>query len=337
MKIESFSSTVDKDLFIERFTTLPKKLSHNQTRTLSPSSYEKSFLALFPKLLKELFIVSIDGIDSGRILINKTEAREDSSFFGMLEYDISNKEILKTLLDHSEKWSKENKLSNLYGPIDINIWFSNRFKVEGFEKNYFWEPHTPIEYYQHTKDLGYSDYKKFLSTIAPMNLKTHLIGHASILMAKKQGWRLERIDFKDDALLESFYELNKSGFSRNDLYEDITLEQYQKTLYSFSKQVDSKYSYLLFDPDGKLQGYCFSILDNDVLVLKTLVLSLSARKMYFAPALIFKSFFDGYSDGIRRFCGACIREGNTSGRFIKFFSLKNQTTNFYKLLNKKLE
>ena len=228
--IEKLSSS-DTSSFVARFCELPEKLVHNNHRPLPKKEYWGYLLSVFPEVKKELFIASCDGKDVGRILVNTSAGNPGIAFFGMFDCDISNNMIANELFSAAEAWAIKNGAKSFIGPIDLNVWFGNRFQTDGFEKQYAWAPTNPLEYYQlaigygFKKDQGYSS--KYFSTLKEQVERTK----KGFDLALEDGYTFRHLNLDDISDINRLYELNTDSFRVNYLYEPITKEQYFKTYF----------------------------------------------------------------------------------------------------------
>ena len=311
----SFSSYSDTQEFMTRFCELPEKLSHNKNRPIPKKEYWSYLLSVFPEVRKELFIVENNGTDVGRICVNISEGNPGVAFFGMLEYSIEHPEVANELFSAAETWAKEQGAITVIGPVDINVWFGNRFQTDGFEAQFSWAPNNPREYYEaaiafgYIQDQGYSS--RFFNTLKEQVDRTKP-GHD---LAISEGYTFRHLDLNDAGDINRLYELNVDSFKVNYLYEPISKEQYFSTHIEFIKGSDLGYSYFIEDMNKIPRGYVYCFMDGDCLIVKSILIQSDYQGAKLSSALIHRACREASDLGVKRGAGVLVRDGNISSRF----------------------
>jgi len=304
----------DDSNFMARFCELPEKLGHNNLRPLPKKEYWGYLLSVFPEVNKELFIVAENGKDVGRILVNTSAGNPGVAFFGMFECEINNKLIAKELFSAAETWAKEQEASSVIGPVDINVWFGNRFQTDGFEKQYAWAPTNPIEYYEfalscgYIQDQGYSS--KFFDTLGAQVERTK-VGYD---LAVSEGYSFRHLDLDSEYDTNRLYELNIDSFRVNYLYEPITREQYFKTHIQFIKGSDLSLSYFIVDKENIPRGYVYCFIEDDCLIVKSMLIQREYQGAKLSSAVTHRACLEAYNRGYRKGAGVLVRDGNVSDK-----------------------
>ena len=298
-----------------RFCELPEKLGHNKNRSLPKKEYWGYLLSVFPEVKKELFIATDNGKDVGRILVNTSAGNPGIAFFGMFECELENKAIAKELFDAAELWAKEQGASSVIGPVDVNVWFGNRFQTEGFEAQFSWAPNNPKEYYQFAlengfvQDQGYSS--KFFDALKIQVERTK----PGYDLAISEGFSFRYLDLDSIEDISRLYELNVDSFKINYLYEPITRDQYFKTHIQFIKGSDLSLSYFIVDTDNIPRGYVYCFMQDDCLIIKSILIQRDFQGAKLSSALVHKACLEAYNRGFTKGAGVLIRDGNVSGKF----------------------
>ncbi len=310
MNIEKLSQSQKKLDFIKRFSRVGEDFKHHSKRHRPASQYYEYLLNLFYSTPKELIIINDGKNDIARVCVNQTEYSKEAAFFGFLDY--LNFDTLKLLMQEVENYCRVNHLKILYGPIDINVWFSNRLKIQGFNHNHHWEPNSPEFFLTDLLKLNYlldQQYlSSFYSSIETAYNRT-LLGYQKCV---EQGLHFRNLDLNREKEVDLLYHLNTISFSQNYLYQPITKDEYIQSHIHFLKNTNFQYSYFIMDNDNRELGYVYSFIDEDRLIIKSLLVDPAARGARISSALAHASIKQAKKNGISLICGACVRKGNVS-------------------------
>ena len=336
MKIEKLSETSDKLQFIKDFASLNNTLNQDYNRPMSSPESVAHLLNVFSHVPKELILIHDGENYVGRVCANTTKADDDYILFGLIEYERTNAEILKLLMNEVEAYAKSVERKNIIGPVDINVWFGNRFKSKGYDNNRHWEPNSPKEYLDHMLDLDYKldqDYLScFYSSLMPCYERTKTAYDKVI----SEGYTFRNLAPSTEEEIDKLYTLNTGGFSKNYFYESITREEYKNTHILALKGFDFQYSFFILDQSGNELGYVFSYPDTDNrIIIKSLVMDPAARGARLSSALVHASIKQALENGIVLACGACVRKGNISEHFFDHLGEK-EMVHEYTLVSKSL-
>jgi hypothetical protein len=336
MKIEKLSEQDDIDSFLLRFANVSEHINTDQSRPRPSPMGTVHLLKTFAHVPKELIIISDQEKDLARVCINQTKADEDYILFGFLEYEISRPELLKLLMDEVESYAQVSQRSAIIGPVDINVWFGNRFKKAGFEDQRSWEPNSPKEYLQEILKLGYKLDQDYLSAFYLDTSVSLQRTKPAYDKAISEGYTFRNLDPSTEEETRKLYTTNIKGFCHNYFYEPITYEEYVGTHIRALDGFDFKYSFWILDSEGKEWGYVFSYPDHDErMIIKSIVMVPDKRGAKLSSALVHRSLLSSHENGIIKGCGACVRKGNISEHFFDHLGEKEKE-HLYTLVSKKL-
>lgn len=333
MKIDTYSNNEHKQDFMHRFSRLPRELYPE--RPLPSDEYWPYLISQFAEVDAEFFILNVNGKDVGRIGCNLSNAFERTGFFGFFEIDLAHGKSASELIAAAQMWLKNKKVETLIGPIDLNVWMNNRFKVKGHENNFSWEPNGPREYARFFEECGYHYAQEYISMIYNDNTLSYERTKSAYEKALSKGFRFRNLDFSDANEADTLYRLNISAFPTNYMYEPISKEQYKALHIKAASTEQMRYSFMAISPDGEEMGYVYSFADRSYLVVKTMLILPEFQGERLASALLHATFKQGRSDGLFRSIGAMIRKGNVSQHFFDHLQAPN-AKNEYVILKKKL-
>lgn len=336
MKIEKLSQAQDKSEFIKNFACLNSSLNQDYNRAQSAPEAVMHLLNVFSDVPKELILIHDGENYVGRVCANTTEADKDYVLFGLIEYDRTRSEILKLLMNEVENYAKSIERKNVIGPIDINVWFGNRFKSKGFDDNRHWEPNSPQEYLDQILELDYKLDQDYLSCFYTSLMPCYERTKTAYDKVLTEGYTFRNLDPSTEEEIDKLYALNIGGFSKNYFYEPITREQYENTHILALKDFDFQYSFFIMDSSAKELGYVFSYPDSDNrIIIKSLVMDPNARGARLSSALVHASMKQAHENGLVKACGACVRKGNISEHFFDHLGEKERVHE-YTLVSKSL-
>lgn len=336
MKIEKLSEAADQLEFIKNFATLNTTLNTDYDRPMSPPESVLHLLNVFSHVPKELILVNDGNKYIGRVCANTTEADSDYILFGLIEYERSNPEVLKLLMNEVESYAESVNRKKIIGPVDINVWFGNRFKSKGFDNNRHWEPNSPKEYLDQILELNYKLDQDYLSCFYTSLMPCYERTKSAYDKVISEGYTFRNLYPSTEEEIDKLYALNIGGFSKNYFYEPITREEYKNTHILALKGFDFQYSFFIMDQSGKELGYVFSYPDTDNrIIIKSLVMDPAARGARLSSALVHASMKQARKNGIVLACGACVRKGNISEHFFDHLGEK-EMVHEYTLVSKSL-
>lgn len=315
-----YSEVGEQDQFLKRFSNFSSTQAKKHGRPEVHSLSEYLLIKTFPEIEKELWIVEDDQFEIvAKIGVNLLlEEGKLYTVFGFFDIDLEHKDqgyAFSLLLEEISKWARKNKSKNLVGPMNFNTWFSNRFKVKGFDHSYAWEPHNPYEYYdlfiKNDFEVDKVYLSKFYSTTALIMERT-LPGYEH---AKSKGYSFRGIDVLKD--VEVLYKLNTKCFAQNYLYSPITIEQYRNTHIRAISGTDLSLSFFIMDAEEVERGYVYAFENNGFLIIKTILIDPEARGASLSSAMLYESLKQATQKGISKTAGALVREGNISEQFFK--------------------
>jgi hypothetical protein len=317
MKILKLSESTNKPEFISEFSKVQSNLYNHTNRIIPKSTYFQHILQVFDYVEKELFLMEENGKYLARVSINKTQYGQDIAFFGMLEYPEGRFDICHEILKQCLQWAKNHNIKKIYGPIDLNIWMSNRFVMEKNNQSFAWEPNNPVSYLKDCLSFGFQLDQGYLTCLYSQCLESLERTKDAYEKVLSQGYSFRHLDLKRPGEVDLLYKLNIASFNENYLYEDITRLEYEQTHIFFLKDTNLKYSFFILDQNQNEIGYVFSFLDKEHLIIKSILLLPEARGARVSSALLHRSVLEGVKDGIIKAGGALVRKGNVSEYFFK--------------------
>lgn len=333
IKIESLSETNDKRAFLKRFGDIPQTLYPD--RPLAPSGYWEYLISLFPELELELFITTEDGHDVGRIGANISAGHPDTAFFGFFEFDLKYADAATKLITSAQNWVKSKDIRRIIGPIDLNVWFGNRFRVSGQKQVFSWEPNGPAEYADAFIKQGFTPSQGYISMIYDDSILSFERTKSAYEKALADGYSFRNLDLTRPNEIETLYNLNIKAFQVNYMYEPICFEQYKATHIKAVENSDLQYSFFITTPDGKEAGYLYCFVEEDHLIVKSMLMDPSFQGARLASALLHASLKQARENGIIQTVGAMVRKGNISEYFFDHLQ-KPVSKNEYVMLEKSL-
>jgi hypothetical protein len=335
MNIYKLSETDDKANFIYKFSQVQKDLYEKTDRLISDPNYWSYLLELFSYKQKELILIEEDNKIIGRVCVNETQADQDAIIFGMLEYPEHREDICHFLLRECEKWGRSKSKNKLVGPIDITVWFGNRFRHEDYATQYTWEPTNPKSYLIHCQNYGLNVDHEYLTCFYTTFMDSFERTQSAYHKALKEGYSFRNLDLSRDSEIDILYDLNTLCFQKNYFYEPITKDEYIKTHIQATKHIDLKYSFFVLDENQKEIGYVFSFVDHGLFVVKSILMNPKTQGARLASSLVHRSLMVAKDDGLSEVCGAMVRKGNISQHFFDHLGVTKETHE-YSMLSKSL-
>lgn len=136
------------------------------------------------------------------------------------------------VLDAAMAWLKEQKLDQVFGPMNFSIWHSYRFMTRGFERDPFaGEPRNPPHYPEHFQALGFSPVARFFTwdlteePLRRLQAAARAMGNPAALGEAGLHLRHLRLDAFDQELVH-VYRLLVGAFSDSVGYTHVELDEF---------------------------------------------------------------------------------------------------------------
>jgi hypothetical protein len=281
--------------------------------------YGEDFILDFKEMIYAFYAFQINEKSVGQFVIFTDKNFNDCLFFGCFDLQ-DEKYDLKNFKDELISVANILKKETIIGPIDFTIWFGNRFKTNGFVNNYWWEPAGKPWLKDKLINLGFETDKKYLTHF--FDKIEHLSDFFKPSYEKSIAAGFKFLDFKSEyekdsnSILKICYELNCNAFKDSHFYTNITLDQYNRHIFSKILQLDNSCSCFIADQNERIVGYCFTILDIDskgpIVILKSILVHPDFQSFGLSTAMVYDGFRRVKLKNINRGAGALVREGAKS-------------------------
>jgi GNAT superfamily N-acetyltransferase len=324
--------------FIKRFTQLSDKINpDSRGKYSSPSSAIEKLIHEMSSVERKFFIAQINEHDVARVAVMKSSDNK-IFYFGFFDVDLSVENPMKittTLMGQVEQWAKERGAQEILGPIDFNTWFGNRFKNKKSAYHFSWEPQNPIEYVDLFLKNNFEVTQEYISVIYDDSAISFERTKSAYEQALGEGYTFRVVDPEKKDEPSKLYTLNVASFSQTYLYQPISQETYEKMILQNVPTHKFKHSFFISDKNGKELGYLFAFIENNFLIVKSLLIHPSVQGARLSSALIHRSMIEARNDGFFPAVGAMVRRGNKSELFFKHLQ-EPVEINTYVMLSKKV-
>jgi hypothetical protein len=342
ISLETLSLSKNKDSFLNEFSQLASNLNKDKNPFPMSKATCLHLLNTFPETEKELWLVKDGEKFVGRLCANTTKAKENCGYFGFFEVDLSHvdfENISKILFEAAFSWFKNKNVTEIYGPISLNVWMNYRY-ITTDSQPYSWEPSQPIQYISILNKMGLKLDQGYVS-------KFFLEGETSMKLSLERtkphydkivamGFKFRQINPSDPKEPSILYKLNLNAFKGNYLFEPISQSQYEATHIKAILGQDLKYSLFIISPDGRELGYLYTFIDQGLIVVKSILTQDDQQGAGFASALLHESFLRAKADGFVNGVGATLRKGNISEKFFNYMGPNSKEHEYY-LFHKSLK
>lgn len=254
-----------EEKYIKDFLKLPKKL-YNKTNKTEVSSEVREILLdrhMLLKYVKELYkfvVYDDDNKIAGRFVIT-TVKNERVAYLGFFEC-VYNRRIAQFLFKKATHFVKEKGYDSIIGPVDINMWFKYRLKVDRFEiPPYTGEPYNREYYYKMFLDNGFEikdtyhthTYTKFGEDFNISKFKKRYDYFI------KKGYEIRNIreDEWESAIVQ-VYELIMKLYSNFATFVKLDKEDFIKQFDNYKKILDLNFVTMAYYKE-KIVGFSISI------------------------------------------------------------------------------
>lgn len=320
----------DADAFMESFCAAPRALRSPELAKLAPPApYWRQFLDS-KDASAESWIALRGERCLGRIGAAISPTRPGVGYVGFFENALlepGHDRTAKDLLEAACAWLKARGVSQVYGPVDRNTWYSYRYTVastpgpDGYDEPLFaWEPPCVPPYLEAFRAAGFVDAEHYHS------IAFRRVAGVSAIQASadvsKPGYEMASsagISFRPlgrakelESSLALLFELASEGFRENFLFEPITVEQFSRLYVPLVGSLDyADFSHMALDESGAPAAFLIAYHDRGYLVVKTLAVRADHRKRGAGHALMHLAFKAAAARGIGLGISALVRQGNT--------------------------
>lgn len=329
MRIDTFSSVVDKRGFVNDFCRLPNRVRRGVYRTgLLPDDVWEFFIAMPVPLEKEFWVCYEGDRAIGRIGANRSVRYRDIGYFGFLELHLEYDYLQagRMLVDTACDWLRSSGAGKAIGPMDFNTWFPYRFRLEDGDPRVFeWEPVNPPRYVTLLEDMGMEVASDYSSTAFG-----DLHGYIEKLKpaydaAMGKGYHFRSFDQDFRVELPALYRITLDAFEDNYLFEPIPEDLFSQLYVAIINKEKKDLSHVILDPDGREVGFYFAFLDEHqhgrsqevALVLKSVAIAQEARGLGLSNAANYVVARDAVQLGAQFAVAALVGAGVQSESFAR--------------------
>ncbi|HPM45672.1 MAG TPA: hypothetical protein PLW78_08895 [bacterium] len=266
---------------VDDFIRLPFTLYNNEKNWVPPikfvmkEKFNKNKGAFAANNKNELFVAYRDGRPVGRVSaqIDKVYNEFYSSktgFFGFYESE-NDPEILKSLMEHAEKWLKEEGCDECTGPFNPNINDECGFQIEGFDRRpTIMMPYTKPYYPDLFEGYGYSVAQVLHSfTIDNIEKTPEIVSRISAQIRKKHSdIEIRKINMQNlESEMKMILSIYNDAWHDNWGFTPMTKPEIEELVATLKLFADPRVIYLLFK-GGEPAACLVAIPDLNELVIK---------------------------------------------------------------------
>ena len=344
-RLSDCANAKEKEKFSKTFSECVSGIRSKEYDGFAPSSaYTQALLQIASKRPGDFFMIQADEKIVGRAGVTRYLSNKEIACLGFFETTTA--DVARSLVDAAEDWARKFGCKMLYGPVDINTWFSYRFLVSATDAHrYSWEPVQPPEYPVIFEGLGFEPVETYFTRGVDFAVDEPIVNLLALTGAAYEGAKAKGYVFEQfqDAegllsLLGDLYEVCMSAFPGAFLFEPLTPSVFQMLYMSVANQRDFSSSHLVRNSQGTVVGFLFSFLDKDQIVIKTIAVSPELRGLHLSTALIHLTLKVAHGRGIKKYISALVREGNSSEHLFNSRTTADHKTwdHQYVLFGKKL-
>ena len=292
------------------------------------------------------FVILEEGKLKGRIfasidksLVKKNELLGNrKKIIGHIGYLFVDEEAYsKKLIEKAEDWLKKKGVTDVHGPLNLNILNGYRLQTGGFDTQAFpGEPRNPGYYKDFLKKSGYKVFNSWNSwDLTPQFIKLSAY-HAQEISKKAttEGFSIRPIKMeKFEEELGHICDCALESFSFNYGVAQISKKEFIQSLIHLKPLIKSHLFYILEEGDGNVGGFIMGYQDDpekpNRIVFHTVALRKKWQKTYAAYLLAFKMSSYVSSLGYHGI-GAFAKEGKST------FDRLGPPTRTYSLFEKRL-
>lgn len=267
----------------------------------------------------------------GQLGCNLNTLSPDEGYIGFLNTsNINDTKTMTILMNKALEWLHKYNVKKVYGPINFCTWFNYRYRIKEELPLFSWEPQNPIKYLDYFYELGFKPTQyyhshgyKNLSHLIPITEKYYLRSIENGFKYRPFHKNIELFISEDIPLI---YKLSLEGFQNNFLFQPIPFELFKVMLISQAHSESIHLGYFVFDQNNTPVGFFYHPIENDYLILKTLVILENYRGRGLSHSLTYHGAQEASLLGIEKFVGALVANGGESeGNNESFYSKNTET------------
>ncbi len=343
---------MNKNYNEEHFEILSRDNLENFWNHPSSEIYrQKGYPVLFEKFLKFPFHIFVQKSSDQKILgcfsVFILEEYPHELFFGFFQFqkfegqgnslspNFDFAQLKMQTIALAKKYNKE----KIIGPMDGNIWFTNRFKTQGFEYQYTFEPIGFPGLKLKLIEQGFLTDKKYVSHSIDLTPETIGLFEKSYEYSRGAGFEIipmqQCLEESREDVIKACYELNIQGFQESHYYTPILYEDYRDFYFPILTRYDFRISFMLKNPQGRFVGYAYGLFVQDHLgpvgISKSITVLPEYQNHGLASALTYKQIQKTFELGATRAIAALIREGAKSEKIYQKLSHKKIETHEFEM------
>lgn len=317
LRIESRQLARNPVAFTTDFCAAASELRHPDYREGMMGASAEELLLNFPGIKsKELFLAKDGGKIVGRALGRLANGHDGLGYVGFFEVDTSHPRhsvIAQHLLGEVCAYLRAKGAREVTGPIDINTWFSYRFRTDQSDALHFaWEPCNPPIYSEYFLANGFEQSEGYHSEL--------MVGMADFVQRNRKGYdrsllkgisyrEINRANPRTD--LDPIYEVSMGSFADAYLFEPIPRSVFEMVYVPSVAKRQAEGCFLAFDANTAV-GLVFSFVDNSGYVIKTLAVKPSHRGIGISNGLLYLTGQRAQQLGYDSAVSAMVKTGNLS-------------------------
>jgi hypothetical protein len=226
-------------------------------------------------------------------------------FLGFYESDFSQ---IGYVVEEAEKWLRSRGCKKIIGPFDFSILHRYRFNEKSDWPVFRGEP-TNLDYYQKQfENVGFVLFNHYMSgirtdynTILPYTEGADVLG----------DFKIRTIDLNDyENELRMLHSLQMKVFSgTSEYFVPFSVEEFLYWYLPLKDKINPRYVEILMSGDDPV-GFCYSFVEGDKLIMKTIGLIPEMRNTGASRILIYSQHKKAFEDNLKAVIYALIRTGN---------------------------
>lgn len=268
MKIEVISQW--DEIFFKRFTDFKNNLFKNDPNIFNESVEDmKTYFADNSPIIKnyhwKAYIISNNGKDLARGVISFHKGKTIAQI-GFLEFE-QNIEAFKTMIEAMTEMAKENNISELRGPANINFFISYRWKLPNGGEPFYTEPLVPDYYHDFIKSIGFHVSETWDTFQLDYHVSLNRWKDKQKTITKKKTGNYQKLELRHikpwnfDKEIEIIHRLFVDSYKQMGEYEEIDLESFKLLYKDFKYLINPFFSYIAYYKNEPI-GFVLNIFDS---------------------------------------------------------------------------
>lgn len=250
------------------------------------------------------FVIDTPG-DKSHIIASHDKRLADAGFIGFYESDFSQ---MGYVLEEAEKWLRDRGCKKIIGPFDFTILHRYRFNETNSEPVFKGEPTNPDYYQKQFESVGFASFNHYVSGIRTdyNTILPYMAGADST-----GGFKVRAININDyENELRMLHSLQMKVFSgTSEYFVPFSVEEFLYWYLPLKDNINPRYVEILMSGDNPV-GFCYSFVESDKLVMKTIGLVPELRNTGASRILIYSQHKKAQEDNLKAVIYALIRTGN---------------------------